>query len=90
MSQAVLADKAGLSAEFVSRIENGHRAPSVVSLARVAQALGVELKALFELDETAPVDEADARANRVATMVRTAGDDVARKIEKMVETLISS
>jgi len=87
-SQARLADKAGLSPEFISRIENGHRAPSVVTLGRVASALGVKLQRLFEFEDTAPVDEADARANRVARMVREANDDVARKIEKMVETLV--
>jgi transcriptional regulator with XRE-family HTH domain len=89
MSQAVLADKSGLSAEFVSRVENGHRAPSVVSLGRVAEALGVKLQQLFQFDD-APVDASDARANRVAKLVRDTDEQTARKIEKMVEMLVST
>ena len=88
-SQARLADKAGLSPEFVSRMENGHRAPAVITLARVAQALGVDLKQLFEFEESADVDDSGARANRVAAMIREAGEDMALKAEKMVELLLA-
>lgn len=88
-SQAILGDKAGLSAEYISRIENGHRAPSVVTLSRIADVLGVELLQLLDFDGAATIDEADGRANRVARMVRDADEDVARKIEMMVATLTS-
>jgi transcriptional regulator with XRE-family HTH domain len=88
-SQALLGEKAGLSAEFISRIENGHRAPSVATLSRIADVLGVELLQILDFDGAAPMNEADARANRVAKMVRGANDDVARKIEEMVTTLTS-
>ena len=71
-------------------LKRHHRAPSVVTLARVAEALGVKLQNLFEFEDTGLMDEADARANRIATMVRDADDEVARKIEKMIETLLST
>jgi transcriptional regulator with XRE-family HTH domain len=89
-SQAKLAEKAGLSSEFVSRVERGHRALSVLSLNRVAVALGIELKALFEFTEFTPEDEAIARANRVVNLILTSDDELAVKIEKMVEMLVST
>lgn len=48
LSQAELAAKSGYSTEFVSLVERGLNAPSVAGLARIAKALKVEIKDLFD------------------------------------------
>ena len=59
MTQAKLAEKSNLSIDSISRIERGDRAPSLESLEKIAEALGIdpaellnfsgkELKALAE------------------------------------------
>jgi transcriptional regulator with XRE-family HTH domain len=47
-SQEKLAEKAGLSTVFISRIERGIESPSVDSLVKVARALGVRARDLLE------------------------------------------
>jgi XRE family aerobic/anaerobic benzoate catabolism transcriptional regulator len=46
MTAKQLAERAGLSARFLSSVEGGRANPSVGSLAEIARALGVELAAL--------------------------------------------
>lgn len=45
-SQEKLAEKAGLSAIFISRIERGVESPSVDNLLKIAKALGVRVSDL--------------------------------------------
>lgn len=48
LSQEVLAAKSRYSTEFISLVERGVNAPSVAGLARIAKALNVEIKDLFD------------------------------------------
>ena len=48
LSQEQLAAKTRYSTEFVSLVERGLNAPSVAGLARIAKALEVEIKELFD------------------------------------------
>lgn len=53
LSQEQLAAKARYSTEFISLVERGKNAPSVAGLARVAKALKVEIKELFDFGRNA-------------------------------------
>ncbi|MBE0545856.1 MAG: helix-turn-helix transcriptional regulator [Verrucomicrobia bacterium] len=46
VSQEKLAEKAGLSTVFISRVERGKESPSVDSLVKIARALGVHVRDL--------------------------------------------
>ena len=46
-TQEVLAEKANYSVEFISFVERGINAPSVEGCDRIAKALGIPLKELF-------------------------------------------
>jgi len=46
-SQEALAEKAGLSTVFISRVERGKESPSVDSLVKIAKALGVSARDLL-------------------------------------------
>jgi transcriptional regulator with XRE-family HTH domain len=48
LSQESLAAKARYSTEFISLVERGLNSPSVAGLARIAKALNVEIKDLFD------------------------------------------
>jgi transcriptional regulator with XRE-family HTH domain len=50
-SQTTLAVEAGMSVSGISMIENGHRNLSTVTLAKLAEALGVEVRDLFPLEQ---------------------------------------
>lgn len=46
LSQEKLAEKAGLSTVFISRVERGKESPSVDNLVKIARALGVRVREL--------------------------------------------
>ena len=48
LSQEILAAKSRYSAEFISLVERGVNAPSLAGLARIAKALSVEIRDLFD------------------------------------------
>ncbi|MGH4010900.1 MAG: helix-turn-helix domain-containing protein [Pseudonocardiaceae bacterium] len=48
LSQAELAAKLGVSQPYVARLESGHQSPTLATLARLAQRLGLE----FHIDVT--------------------------------------
>jgi transcriptional regulator with XRE-family HTH domain len=48
MTQAQLAEASGLHLDTVSKIENKHREPKVMAIAKLAKALGESLGPLFD------------------------------------------
>jgi len=53
LSQEQLAAKSRYSTEFISLVERGMNAPSVAGLTRIAKALRVEIKYLFDFGGSA-------------------------------------
>ncbi len=53
LSQEELAEKAGYSVEFISLVERGVNAPAVAGLQKIAKALRVEVKDLFDFGKGA-------------------------------------
>ena len=50
LTQAELADRAGLSRKTINTVENGVFIPSTLVALRIAAALGLMVEALFELE----------------------------------------
>jgi XRE family transcriptional regulator, regulator of sulfur utilization len=62
MSLRSLATTTGLSASFLSQVENGQASPSIASMERIAAGLGVRLAEFFnQVDAPPTVVKADAR-----------------------------
>ena len=62
LSLRSLADRTGFSASFLSQVENGQASPSISSMEKIAQALGVTLWQFFQVvEQPAP---SVVRANR--------------------------
>lgn len=51
LTQQAFAEKCGYSVEFVSLVERGVNAPSVAGLDKIAKALKVEIKDLFDFEK---------------------------------------
>jgi transcriptional regulator with XRE-family HTH domain len=83
-SQAELADRAATSTEYVSRLERNRSAASVVLLMRLSDALGISLSNLFDFDSEESLDIGKARARRVASILQSADEPVARLLEEFV------
>jgi transcriptional regulator with XRE-family HTH domain len=47
LTQEQFAETSGLSQQYISGLERGHRNPTLLSLHEIAQALGVEAQALL-------------------------------------------
>ncbi len=53
LTQEKFAEKSGYSIEFISLVERGVNAPAVAGLEKIAKALGVEVKDLFDFGSRA-------------------------------------
>jgi transcriptional regulator with XRE-family HTH domain len=51
LTQEKLAELSGLSVDFLSLIERGRRSPSFQTIERLAEALQVKVKELFNVEE---------------------------------------
>jgi len=51
LSQEKLAERAEISVDFVSLVERGINAPSFESLEKLAKALGIEVRDLFDFED---------------------------------------
>jgi transcriptional regulator with XRE-family HTH domain len=49
MTQSELAEAAGIGNEYISKIERGLGSPSLETLVKIAEALQIELKVLFDV-----------------------------------------
>ncbi len=57
LTQEKLAEQTEISYRFLSRLEVGHKSPSIETLTRLAEALDVELWELFDFGHVADVQE---------------------------------
>lgn len=73
-----LAASAGISPDYLARLERGQYAPSTEVLAKAAQALGVPIATLLPEDETGGADKAQAIAELVAFVSRFSGAEIQR------------
>ena len=60
LTQAQLAEKTDLSINYVSEIETGIASPTLKTLLKLAQELGVEIKELFNFEQILPSNEVNA------------------------------
>lgn len=88
-TQAQLAEKMGLSVESVSRMERGVTFPSLKTMEKVGEALGVPLKSFFDFeDEDAKSDGFSRELSKLIAQARKldAGElALLRRILKEIE-----
>jgi transcriptional regulator with XRE-family HTH domain len=78
LSQADLAEKAGISITFLSNIERGNKWPYPETLASIAQALEIEVYELFKPD-SAIDDAAKVKINSLINDISVSVQDSIKK-----------
>jgi transcriptional regulator with XRE-family HTH domain len=89
LSQIELAEKANISIPFLSNIERGNKWPHPDTLTKLAEALGVEVYALFIIDYS-PKEELEQLRQEIIQDIKNNYDDRLEKsfvfnIEKTVK-----
>ena len=51
LTQEKLAEKTGISIDFLSMLERGYRSPSFTTIEHLANALAIEVKELFDFSK---------------------------------------
>jgi transcriptional regulator with XRE-family HTH domain len=65
LTQEALAEKVDLTPQYLSRLEGGHQSPSVETVARLAEALDLELCELFDFGHQGTVKEIRERLRKL-------------------------
>jgi len=78
LSQIELAEKADISIPFLSNIERGNKWPYPETLAKLAEALGVEVYALFIIDYS-PKEELEQLRQEIIQDIKNNYDDKLQK-----------
>ncbi|MBA3317028.1 MAG: helix-turn-helix transcriptional regulator [Gemmatimonadales bacterium] len=93
LSVRVLAARTGVSASFLSQVENGLASPSIATMERIAAGLGVTLAQFFQDAGSAPpVVRADARMLLTsewskARIERVGGNGVVGRLDAVLVTI---
>jgi transcriptional regulator with XRE-family HTH domain len=90
LTQAALAEKAKISNEFMSGIERGARLPSLPTLARVANALRVNLKDLLNFDQSSfhRISPPSRESMDFALLIDSISREKRRRILRVVRILV--
>ena len=91
MTQAKLAEKADLSVDSISRIERGDRAPSLESLEKISEALGIEPAELlnFKGKEFKALAEGPPESLDLWNLLRNKKRDQIKKIHDIAKIVLS-
>ncbi len=88
LSQQDLGDRVGRTNVQLSRIENGKSAPEFESLSLLADALGVEVRDLFDIGDYAARDgRQDALVDIISLLSPMAEDELSRVRDLLVSAL---
>ena len=91
LTQEQLAEEAGVSVNFIGNVERGESAASVKTLRRIAKALGVSLKELFDFSD----EDANEIIDEIITLLKTRKWDIEdlrmlRNLVRMVSQRVSN
>jgi transcriptional regulator with XRE-family HTH domain len=91
-TQAALAEKAKISNEFMSGIERGSKLPSLPTLQRLAAALRVNLRDLFNFDQGSfrRVEPYTRTTLELASSLDKTSPEQRRLISKIIKLIIAS
>lgn len=68
MTQEQLAERCGLSADTIRRVENGSLSPSLMTLTKLSAGLALSLSSIFAAIEETPGEDLRQLVDLVATM----------------------
>ena len=90
LTQAQLADRVDLSHEFLSRLERGLKTPSLDTAHRIAEALGLAMRDLFDFETNPPEGEREAILEGLRTLLTTEEMGKVKLVVEVARTIINS
>jgi len=88
LRQRDVAERAGLSAETVSRIERGVQGVTFPNVARLADALEVPFAVICDLDVETDMLTATAKRGRLGRLLEDASTDQVELVTEVAETVL--
>jgi transcriptional regulator with XRE-family HTH domain len=85
LSQDQLAEKVGIEAKYLSRIEVGKRYPSLETLENIADSLEVEMKELFDYFHH---DSAETSPQEIENLTHKATKEELKLIHKLIRAVL--
>ena len=85
LTQEALAEEVDLTPQYLSRLESGHQSPSVETMAKLAEALHVELWELFDFGHQGTVKEV---RKRLQNLIRESDEHKQRLALKLLQALL--
>lgn len=85
LSQDRLSEKVDIDSKHLSRIEVGNSYPSLDTLEKIAQALGVEIKDIFEFAHETRSQEVK---KNIINLIKEADDSKLKLILKVVKAIV--
>lgn len=85
-SQEALALQADLNPAYVGQIERGLKCPTIDTLCRIADALGVPVTAL--LSSAPPSEHAEACAQRIRSLLADVPEDKLEQVLQIMEQVV--
>lgn len=85
LSQDQLAERVGIEAKYLSRIEVGKRYPALETLENIADALHVEMRELFDFKH---FEGGADTARGVQTLIEGASPEELRLINKIITAIL--
>lgn len=86
LTQEALAERVGIAAPHLSRIENGSSYPSLACLDRMATEMGIDVRELFEFPDQESLE--DLR-NQIIDVVNGQDDTTVRAIARAVRMILA-
>ena len=85
LSQDQLAEKIGIEAKYLSRIEVGKRYPSLETLEHIADSLQVEMKELFDYLHH---DNAETSPHEIENLTENATKEELKLIHRLIKAVL--
>lgn len=89
LTQAQLADRVDISHEFMSRLERGLKAPSLNTVEKVADALGIAVNELFDFDAIT-MDEKEILLAGLHSLLAPVSMDKLRLVIEIARTVMKN
>jgi len=90
LTQAQLAERVDISDEFLSRMERGAKAPSLHTAEKVAQALGVSMKELFDFEAVPAADSKTARLEGLVSYLTTVDEETVQLVDAVARAVVEN
>lgn len=86
LTQSTLGERAGITPDYLGRIERGHGAVTLETLSRIAAALSTPLRQLLDVEEIASASREEILKS-IQSILRKKGTEELRKVYAVLEAM---